>query len=692
MMIVTGLCALCLCIGTVFAEEDAAEPDAVEPDTVEADSDAADSESGNQEETYEEPQIIFGEEKPQSGWYQSAPEIQIRHLQKEAVTFYRAEDAFGNLTEGEVQIEDGEEESKAVLPADLWKEGENYLEVWMETSSEGEVFRIREIIAIDQSAPSEVTITYPSKADGEELFFQSEVCLELSSSDKISGVKAIRCFLENGEEKIVEGGQGNLILPVGYSGTVKMVAVDQAGWQSEETKTGKIVCEDEAPKISLYVPGGFAGWHQQAEQIAVKVGEPGAKYGFSSGLSSISCYVDGEQVLRKSYETQGQDSRGNYIESDTLYVTPEAVSKNGQPVTLLVRAADRAGNSAAAAETLYIDLSSPVIQIEGIHDAMITGETACANVSVFEENALSDCLFCVRYTDKEGEQAELCRIEGKDWTTAAGRWETQAHFEKDGVYHCTVLAQDKSGRRSEQSVTVTVDKTSPVIRYVDQIDGSYVSYFEWNYSENEMIRDLTEYTCWIYLDGRPYFSGTRIEQEGYHFLEVRAVDAAGNETSAGAGFTVDHTPPVIQCGDARDGGSYEEKVMLSVWVDQEGERLKKITVNQEEQTLSADSRIFQYEIREPGIYHVAVEADDLAGNISVREMQFEVREKTGTVGKIITPLKNVFSKDSSGEDGAVGQDYGRTVKAAVILTVLGLLAAGGAVLRKCRKRKKRALP
>lgn len=667
MMTVTGLCALCLCIGTVCAEEEAAEPDAVE--------------------TYEEPQIIFLTERPKSGWYQSAPEIKIRHLQKEAVTFYQVEDALGKQTEGEVQIEDGEEESEAVLPADLWKEGENYLEVWMETSAEGEVFRMRETIAVDQSMPSEVVITYPSKADGEELFFQSEVCLKLSSSDKISGVKEIRCLLENGEEIIVEGGQGSLILPVGYSGTVKMFAVDQAGWKSEETATGKIVSEDEAPKLSLDIPGGFAGWHQQAEQITVKVGEAGTKYGFSSGLSSVSCYVDGEQILRKSYVTQGKDSRGNYIESDTLYVTPEAVSKNGQPVTLLVRASDRAGNSVAITETLYIDLSSPVIQIEGIHDAMITGETVCVNVQVFEENVLSDCLFCVRYTDEEGEQTEQLRIEGKEWTTAEGGLETQACFEKDGVYNCTVSARDQAGHRNEQSVTVTVDKTSPLIRYVDQMDGSYVSYFEWNYAENEMIRDLTEYTCWIYLDGRPYFSGTRIVQEGYHFLEVRAVDAAGNETSAGAGFTVDHTPPVIQCGDAQDGGVYEEKVMLSVWVNQEGERLKKITINEEEQKLSGDSRIFQYEIREPGIYHVAVEADDLADNISVRELQFEIREKTGTVGKIITPFKNIFSKDISGKKGVVEQDSGRAAKAACILTVLGVLAMGGAVLKKYRKRK-----
>ena len=140
-------------------------------------------------------------------------------------------------------------------------------------------------------------------------------------------------------------------------------------------------------------------------------------------------------------------------------------------------------------------------------------------------------------------------------------------------------------------------------------------------------------------------------EEGIHLLEVKAEDAAGNQSYARAVFTIDHTPPEIHLGELEDGGVYKERVLLSLWVDGEGERLKSLAINGERQKLSADSRIFQYEITEPGMYVVDVRADDLTGNESAERISFEVRERKGLAAKIFRPVSGaLLGKDEGGEE------------------------------------------
>ena len=137
-------------------------------------------------------------------------------------------------------------------------------------------------------------------------------------------------------------------------------------------------------------------------------------------------------------------------------------------------------------------------------------------------------------------------------------------FSEDGKYVCTVTGTDASGRRTEKTISFIIDRTDPVIRYVEQLNGSHIPLFQWNYGK-EMIQDLTENSYRMYLNGREYFTGTRITTEGRYLLEVRAWDQAGNHASAEAVFTIDHTGPAICWGELREGSVYEEGVLLTVW-------------------------------------------------------------------------------------------------------------------------------
>ena len=186
----------------------------------------------------------------------------------------------------------------------------------------------------------------------------------------------------------------------------------------------------------------------------------------------------------------------------------------------------------------------------------------------------------------------------------------------------------------------------------------------------------------MHLDGRPYFSGRYVTEEGNHLLEVRAQDAAGNQSYAKAVFVVDHTPPQICWGELQNGSVYEESVLLSIWVDGEGERLKTLAINGEGQKLSAGSRIFQYEVTENGMYTVEVEADDLTGNETEERITFEVREKAGLAEKIIRPVSRVLGGEEDVEEK-------ETPWPVFLLTAVCTAAGCAALGRKiCRARRR----
>ena len=258
---------------------------------------------------------------------------------------------------------------------------------------------------------------------------------------------------------------------------------------------------------------------------------------------------------------------------------------------------------------------------------MITGEAVCAEAVAADENILDDVRLDIWRSDVNGNRTQIESPQPAVREDRGTEWRLNVMLEEDGVYEFTVSASDRAGHSVEQNGSFTIDRTSPVIRYVDQLNGASMRFFQWNYGREEMVRDFTDYTYQMNLDGRLYLSGDMETEEGIHLLEVKAEDAAGNQSYARAVFTIDHTPPEIYLGELEDGGVYKERVLLSLWVDGEGERLKSLAINGERQKLSADSRIFQYEITEPGMYVVDVRADDLTGNESAERISFEVREK-----------------------------------------------------------------
>ena len=697
----------------------------------------ANSVMAEEAEGYEPPRIILPEAESGALWYQEPPELKIIHSDPETVTRYLVKTPSGKETEGELRIgrdetekpgetgapqgsetpekpgeteplpepetpkkpDEGTEETEkpgegeaekdqedtipaepvtAVLSGEIWEEGENHLLVWTEMVEDGtEVYREERKIRLDESAPEKVAFSYRDTAGG---YFSSSLKIDVRASDEFSGVREIICTAENRTERI-EGGKGTLEIPPGFAGKVTACAVDNSGREGPGSESSWICCEDEAPSINMYTGQGEERWHDRAVTVRIEVGEPGEKYGFSSGLKSVTYYINGQAAGRKEYPD------GSAVCSDSLNFKVDEASQSGEGIQIMVHALDRAGNTSVRMGKVFIDTEIPVISIKGIEDAVITGKDTEIEVNVSEENILSEGKVCVFCTVPGEEKQEVITFLLEDRDRSGQEFKKKVLLQESGIYECIVTAADAAGHKAEQKITFTIDRESPVIRYVDQMNGTNIRFFQWNYGRDEMIQDLTEYSYSMYLNGEPYFSGSLVTEEGEKLLEVRAEDSAGNVSFARAAFTVDHTSPVIHWGESEDGGKYDGSAVLSLWVDGTGERIRELYINRERQKISADSRIFQYEITESGQYTVEVKADDLAGNETAERISFEIRGESGLVGTVIEPVRKIFSGDLEKREEKDENQENDYVYVTVVLTGIGAAAVVCAFYTFCKRRK-----
>lgn len=663
-------------------------------------------------------QILCEEPDGQNGWYLTAPETVIVHTEAKAVTKYKMTASDGTVVEGELKLEekglsdseeydlqkgtannekncgaaeqekeqdqgakpDASDSVTGHIPAEAFTEGTNTVEIWMiSQETDQEVFRARREIPLDLCPPQEPKIRFPSGLDGSGRFFNSMVNAEVNCAEDVSGVESVFVLLDGKEKQRITGGSGTIVISPGYVGKISAYAVDGAGRKSSTRMYGSVVCEDESPRIEIKTTAAADRWQPGGVDLVIYMEDSGGKYTFSSGLGTAVCRVGGKTAVSKNW---GDDEKNSGPQ--TLQIQVTEASRGGNPVPVTVIVTDRAGNTSVLTESFYIDREQPVVQISGVRDGLTAGGSCKAVFTASDENILESCRIKIQRTgmDNKTETIEKTREDG--WKGTSQKRQTEMEFSEDGKYVCTVSASDAAGHSTEKTISFVIDKTDPVIRYVEQLDGAYLPFFQWNYGK-EMIRDLTENSFTMYLNGRKYIPRTKITEEGTKLLEVRARDQAGNEAFAEAVFQIDHTPPDIFWGGVKDGGVCNEGTLMSVWVEGAKERIKSIVINGERQKTGYDSQIFQLKIPGRGKYTVFVRAEDAAGNYTEESISFEAE---GDKEHGILPAIFGTKGTNSGENGA-GQEDAGTNK----VFVLTIPAAGGAVcagvwiMRKRRNRK-----
>lgn len=493
---------------------------------------------------------------------------------------------------------------------------------------------------IDVTAPEKVEFQYSDFEEGEKVISNEKVELILKSQDKESEVAFIYYEISDGREGKLEGTEGSLILEPEFRGTVNAYAVDQAGNQSEISTSKEIICESTTPEIVLDLHG-TEGWNWDFVPVSVEIQDQE----ISSGLQSVKCYVNHEVVINEQIDLENAVSLWNGE------FTVDIVSLNGSGIPIVVETTDYAGNIQTASRLVYIDRSYPQIEISGSYDKMISGEGVIMEIVAADENILENGKIMVwrnppkqersLYIEEMQEQAVPCQ---KNESGEGCVWKLV--LEEDGVYEVEVTVQDAAGHQQVLHQTLTVDRTNPIIRFIEQMHGTHIPYFQWNYDVSEMIEEFTEYQYQMTLNGRMYTSGTYVEEEGEKLLSVEVIDAAGNRSTANAVFYIDHTPPEIQAYQLKDGGIYEESAELNLEVGEPGAYLEGVFINSEKINLTEDSQIFSQTLEEPGEYIVRARAKDLAGNKSELELKFRI-EKRSLAAVLFKPVKKLLSEEGN---------------------------------------------
>ena len=493
---------------------------------------------------------------------------------------------------------------------------------------------------IDVTAPEKVEFQYSDFEEGEKVISNEKVELILKSQDKESEVAFIYYEISDGREGKLEGTEGSLILEPEFRGTVNAYAVDQAGNQSEISTSKEIICESTTPEIVLDLQG-TEGWNWDFVPVSVEIQDQE----ISSGLQSVKCYVNHEVVINEQIDLENAVSLWNGE------FTVDIVSLNGSGIPIVVETTDYAGNIQTASRLVYIDRSYPQIEISGSYDKMISGEGVIMEIVAADENILENGKIMVwrnppkqersLYIEEMQEQAVPCQ---KNESGEGCVWKLV--LEEDGVYEVEVTVQDAAGHQQVLHQTLTVDRTNPIIRFIEQMHGTHIPYFQWNYDVSEMIEEFTEYQYQMTLNGRMYTSGTYVEEEGEKLLSVEVIDAAGNRSTANAVFYIDHTPPEIQAYQLKDGGIYEESAELNLEVGEPGAYLEGVFINSEKINLTEDSQIFSQTLEEPGEYIVRARAKDLAGNKSELELKFRI-EKRSLAAVLFKPVKKLLSEEGN---------------------------------------------
>ena len=493
---------------------------------------------------------------------------------------------------------------------------------------------------IDVTAPEKVKFQYSDFEEREKVISNEKVELILKSQDKESEVAFIYYEISDGREGKLEGTEGSLILEPEFRGTVNAYAVDQAGNQSEISTSKEIICESTTPEIVLDLHG-TEGWNWDFVPVSVEIQDQE----ISSGLQSVKCYVNHEVVINEQIDLENAVSLWNGE------FTVDIVSLNGSGIPIVVETTDYAGNIQMASRLVYIDRSYPQIEISGSYDKMISGEGVIMEIVAADENILENGKIMVwrnppkqersLYIEQMQEQAVPCH---KNESGEGCVWKLV--LEEDGVYEVEVTVQDAAGHQQVLHQTLTVDRTNPIIRFIEQMHGTHIPYFQWNYDVSEMIEEFTEYQYQMTLNGRMYTSGTYVEEEGEKLLSVEVIDAAGNRSTANAVFCIDHTPPEIQAYQLKDGGIYEKSAELNLEVGEPGAYLEGVFINSEKINLTEDSQIFSQTLEEPGEYIVRARAKDLAGNKSELELKFRI-EKRSLAAVLFKPVKKLLSEEGN---------------------------------------------
>lgn len=570
-------------------------------------------------------ELVYSNPNGNCGYYVTKPEIQITHRDTVYETHYELIRMDHTCKQGVLKEESAQQ---TIKPEELG-EGKNQLTIWMEKPEEGDdisyenggekpekICKKSIEFMVDTEKPEGLQFQYGSE-ERDIICVQEGFQLGVQAEDKISGIENLVYSTGDGEEHLVDA-TGVVVIPLGFDGIISFYAVDQAGNTSEVITSRSIICENQAPEVKVTTPKGTDHWYNSDVKVSVQLEESGV----ASGIQSYGYYIDGVLEGKKEWKEVGRKK-----EKFTFDVKQKTTGVGGCRVR--VESRDLAGNVRAQELVLYMDQVQPQILVNGVTDGQITSQKIVGQIVLKDETQIQSKTIEILQEDEEGKITAVKVPPEVGEEGASKEVKVPITFSEDGIYRLNVGIQDLAGNSSNYQIQTILDQKNPVIRFVEDLNGTELQKFQFGYEPSDMIRDFTHFTYQMRLDKKPYVLGSINQREGIHKLVVTAEDGAGNQAIAKGTFTIDHTKPTVIFQGVEPEGIYEEEATVTIKTKQESDHIQEVLVDGEKQELSLSSEGDQYTLRDAGMHNIEVKAKDRAGNVEQAQIRFEVVEKQG---------------------------------------------------------------
>ena len=346
------------------------------------------------------------------------------------------------------------------------------------------------LIRIDSGDP--VSSVNLAGTMGSGNWYLTDVQVTITSLDGVSGISTIIYRLDGSGEQSYTG---PFVVSTEGVHTIGYYAVDVAG-NIENERSVQFKVDTVVPTVSGLLEGvvGDEGWFISSVMVTIRGNDA------SSGIDIIMYQLDG-------------GSWSNY------YSTIEVSEEGDHDIAFY--AVDQAGNHADTVNlTFSIDATIPTAQ------SMLTGETG-QNGWYVSEVAVN----LTAQDNLSGVATLLYRLDGSDWM----EYSTDLSINVDGQHTVDFFAIDRAGNNGTiGSVVVMLDSTGPASSCELNGTPGQMGWYISSISINASARDgngsgiaSIEYR----LDGGSwdnYSSAIRVQSEGEHVMECRAIDIAGN--------------------------------------------------------------------------------------------------------------------------------------------------------------------
>ena len=201
-------------------------------------------------------------------------------------------------------------------------------------------------------------------------------------------------------------------------------------------------------------------------------------------------------------------------------------------------------------------------------------------------------------------------------------------FDQDGIYDITITSKDAAGNSHSSAVHFTVDKTAPKIEGLEELDGTVLTSFDFDFDLDELVSDLTVCDVHMYLNGSEYDGVSAIEDGSYTLL-ITAEDELGHYSELSVSFVLDTKAPVFIVTGVEDGEVKQEAYSIDVSLQLEEDTLTSVTLNGE--TVVISNNTAHIDITTEGDYTLCMKAVDEAGNEAEQTIEFRYGQESQLV-------------------------------------------------------------